>query len=52
MKDFKCKTCEGVFYHQDEVVFDGDQLKDVSENNPDWSYCECVRCFYDSEDNQ
>lgn len=40
-----CSQCHIEYHYEDEVVFDGDELKIVDERNPDWSYCTCNECL-------
>jgi predicted nucleic-acid-binding Zn-ribbon protein len=48
-KQYICNKCKEVFHYQDEVVFDGDELKTVDELNPDWNECTCNTCYYEED---
>lgn len=45
----KCIDC-GEGFGNDELVFDGDELKEVSEKYPDWGYARCTPCEDDMKE--
>jgi hypothetical protein len=47
-----CSECKEEFYYIEEMVFDGDESKEVSEKYPDWDSCMCVGCFEAAWENE
>lgn len=52
MSGFRCKSCKEIFFYRNEVIFDSDEEKIVSEKYPDWSTCECFECFKKENENE
>lgn len=45
----QCIDCGDRFYYNEELVFDDDESKIVSEQYPDWSYARCQQCQEDHD---
>lgn len=47
-----CSDCGDEYYYIEEMVFDDDESKEVSEKYPDWSKSTCTGCFEAARENR